>query len=116
VCNCRGLDLAANVEKLVKGLVVGSTVRLATLRICRQPPKRLPEFEAQGWTPVRAEGRRPRYDKTERGAHAVEATPSRSGFLICRRLRPTPTSIRLTCCNSSSARRREIQEAARRQK
>jgi tripartite-type tricarboxylate transporter receptor subunit TctC len=38
------------VEKLVKGLVVGSTVRLATLPdLPTSAEAGLPEFEAQGW-------------------------------------------------------------------
>src|SRR5262249_60946097 len=37
-------------EKLVKGLVVGSTVRLATLpELPTSAEAGLPEFEAQGW-------------------------------------------------------------------
>jgi len=85
----RGLDLAANVEKLVKGWC-RSTVRWQRCRICRQPPKRACRIRAQGWNGLFARRDAVRdIDKTERGgAHRGGKRRVKNGFLICRRLSP----------------------------
>jgi tripartite-type tricarboxylate transporter receptor subunit TctC len=103
VCDAAASVSQAIDDKLVKGLVVGSTVRLASLPdLPTSAEAGLPEFEAQGWNGLFApKGTPPEIiAKLNAAARtAVESDAVKKRFAD-RRLRLTPTSIRRRHCSS----------------
>ena len=115
-------DAAASVsqsinEKLARGLVVGSTVRLATVPdLPTSAEAGLPEFEAQGWNGLFAPKGTPPAVIAKLNAAATDGGGNRRGeealSPISRPWPPIPTSTRPRCCKARDARRREVPQDA----
>jgi hypothetical protein len=117
VCDSAASVSQAIDDKLVKGLVVGSTVRLATLPdLPTSAEAGLPDFEAQGWnglfarkgTPARDHRETERRGQNRRRERGREEALSRSLHRRARRQRARARSARAV----GDARRREIQKRA----
>ena len=120
VCDAAASVSQAIDDKLVKGLVVGSTVRLATLPdLPTSAEAGLPEFEAQGWNGLFAPKGTPPDDHREterRGAHGGGKRAGEEAFHDLSTVAPdanehTPEVLAAT----GDARRRKIPQAAGRE-
>ena len=104
VCDAAASVSQAIDDKLVRGLVVGSTVRLATLPdLPTSAEAGLPDFEAQGWNGLFApKGTPPEIiAKLNAAARtAVESDAVKKRFHSLSTVAPTPANTRRKCCSN----------------
>ena len=119
VCDSAASVSQAIDDKLVRGLVVGSTVRLATLPdLPTSAEAGLPEFEAQGWNGLFAPKGTPPAIIAKLNAAAktaVESEAVKKRFHDLSTVAPDANELTPEVLPTGDARRREIQEAAGRE-